>query len=302
MADPPFDIRAALDLPPEDAQRAFRARDELRRSVSWRDFEPEEHARAFTAAKIARLDILADLKESLDAALAEGKTFEEWQAGIEPTLQQKGWWGMVQDKSLTGTSRPVFVGERRLRTIFATNMRVSRAAGQWARIQAVAERRPWLRYVAVMDRRTRPAHMRMHNIIRRVNDPVWGIIFPPNGWNCRCTVQQLSDADLERRGLSPTPDDLLPSLLPVGRMPFGLPRQDRPVRPGIDPGWDYNPGAESLAGLLEKAAETMARAESAGLPAASTATRNQLLPLFAAWLGAELAETIIESLQRGDKA
>jgi SPP1 gp7 family putative phage head morphogenesis protein len=301
-SQPPITIRGALDLPPDDAMRAFRARDELSRTVSWRDFEPEEHARAFTAAKIARLDILADLKASLDTALLEGQTFEQWRQEIEPALQQKGWWGLVQDRSLTGTDRPVFVGERRLRTIFATNMRVSRAAGQWRRIQAAKAERPWLRYSAIQDRRTRPAHLALHGIIRPVDDPIWSRIFPPNGWNCRCSVRQLSDRDLERQGLTPTPDDRLPRLDPVGRVEFGRPRRVRERLPGIDPGWDYNPGAASLSGLIEKAGETLAKAQAAGLPGAAANTTAQLIPLLAAWLSDEVAAAIIDSLQEGAEA
>lgn len=183
MADP-VTIRGALDLRPEDAIRAFRQRDELKVSVSYRDLAPEEHARAFTAAKVAKLDILAALGGSLDTALKEGQTFAQWRDGILPTLQREGWWGLIQDEALTGTSEPVFVGERRLRTIFATNMRVSRAAGQWARIQALKGSRPFLRYSAVLDNRTRPLHARWHGTIRPVDDPIWQAIYPPNGWNC----------------------------------------------------------------------------------------------------------------------
>jgi SPP1 gp7 family putative phage head morphogenesis protein len=292
-------IRGALDLPPDDALRAFRARDEVKRTVSWRDFEPEEHARAFTAAKIARLDILADLKESLDRALKEGQTFAQWKAGIEPTLQRKGWWGMVQDRSLTGTGDPVFVGERRLRTIFATNMRVSRAAGQWARIQALKEARPYLRYSAVLDRRTRPAHARWHNIVLPVDHPIWATIYPPNGWNCRCQVAQWAEADLKRRGWEVTSEAELAlkvSLDPIGRMDFGRPRRDRPTLPGIDPGWNYNPGAQSFAGLLARAAEAIARARAAGLDTASDAAQAELLELLAPLVGRALAAELIAGL------
>jgi SPP1 gp7 family putative phage head morphogenesis protein len=280
VAEPPITIRGALDLPPEDAERAFRARDELRTTVSWREFEPEEHARAFTVAKVARLDILTDLKTSLDRALAEGRTFEQWRDEIEPTLRAKGWWGLVQDRSLTGTSDPVFIGERRLRTIFNTNMRVSRAAGQWARIQAAKERRPYLRYSAVLDNRTRPSHRAWHGIVRPVDDPIWRVIFPPNGWNCRCTVTQWAERDLERRGWAVTPDDRLPPLPQRGTMPFGPGFGiDRPVIQGIDAGWDYNPGAASLRGLAEKLGRSLEASVAAGNERAARQTLEEIMAL-----------------------
>lgn len=292
MADDRPTIRGALDLPPDDALRAFRARDELGVSISWRDFEPEEHARAFTVAKIARLDLLATVRESLDRALAEGQTFEQWRAGIEPELRRAGWWGMVQGPALTGTSEPVFVGERRLRTIFATNMRVSRAAGQWARIQAARESRPWLRYSAVLDSRTRPQHAAWHGIILPVDHPFWRTHFPPNGWNCRCQVIQLSDRDLERQGWSPTPEDRLPPMDPTGGMYFGRPRTFREKLPGIDHGWNYNPGAESLMALAERAEEAVLRAEEAGLGEAAETTRGDILGALGVVLGVRLGQLL----------
>lgn len=278
MAEP-VDIRGALDMRPEDAIRAFRARDALKLTVSWRDLEPEEHARAFTVAKVAKLDILAALGGSLDSALKEGQSFEQWRDGIVPALQREGWWGLVQDEDLTGTADPVFVGERRLRTIFTTNMRVSRAAGQWARIQALKTARPWLRYSAVMDSRTRPLHRRWHGLIRPVDDPVWRTIFPPNGWNCRCVVQQLSDRDMARRGYAPTPDDQMPDTGPAGSAWFGPPgaRQRRDTARGIDAGWAYNPGTESLRGMAEKARQSIDQALMAGLEEAAQRTLADLV-------------------------
>ncbi|MFQ3664682.1 MAG: phage minor head protein [Sphingomonadaceae bacterium] len=288
MADA-LTILEAIRLPPDDAQRAFRAREDLRPSVSWRDFEPEEHARAWTAAKIARLEILETMKTSLDRALAEGKSFEQWKAEVEPELRRAGWWGVVQDRSLTGTDDPVFVGERRLRTIFATNMRVSRAAGQWQRIQARKDSAPYLRYSAILDRRTRPAHGAWHGVVLPVDHAAWEQIFPPNGWNCRCQVQQLSQRDLERRGLGVTPDDQLPARDTIGREWFGRPRRVRGVTRGIDAGWNYNPGAASLDGLVDRAVDVLARAEKVGLAKPAQLTVGELLELLVPVLGRALA-------------
>lgn len=199
-----------------------------------------------------------------------------------PELQKAGWWGLVEDRSITGTDDPVFVGERRLRTIFGTNMRVSRAAGQWARIQAVKDRRPWLRYSAVLDRRTRPSHALWHATILPVDHPWWRTHFPPNGWNCRCTVTQWSDADLASKGWKPTDPADLPPDDPVGNAFFGRRdgdgnRKRRDVRPGIDPGWDYHPGDHSLQGMAEAVRRSLDASLSVGLDRSAARTLDELV-------------------------
>ena len=288
-------IKQALSLPPKDAIEAFRRRDELKISVSWRDLQPEEHARAFTVAKMAKVELLATVKESLDRALAEGKTFEMWQAEIQPQLQKAGWWGLVTDKRLTGTDDTVFIGRRRLQTIFRTNMRVSHAAGQWQRIQSAKGRRPYLLYSSVRDKRTRPQHRAWDGIVLPVDHPFWRTHFPPNGWNCRCGIRQLREADLAREGRKVTTEEELARLAPmepIGRMPFGRggARVQRPKLPAIDHGWDYNVGAESILGIVEKAATVIIRARAAGLEK----TAEDLL----AQLSTQLADDMLTLLLR----
>lgn len=273
MTDP-ITIRTALDLRPEDAIRAFRQRDELAVSYGWRDWAPEEHARGFTIANVFKLDLLVEAGGSLDAALKEGKTEQMWREGLSAELQA--------------------FGKRRLQTIFRTNMRVSRAAGQWARIQALKDARPFLRYSAVLDSRTRPLHARWHAIIRPVDDPIWQTIFPPNGFNCRCQVQQLSQRDLDRRGWVVTPDADLPQLDPIGETLMG--GRIRPVIKGVDEGWDYNPGAQSFAGLVARAAEVLAKAEAAGLNLAAAEVRDAIVAELEQVLGRTLALALLAQL------
>lgn len=241
MAEAPPDIRAVFDLPPEDAIAYLRSKG-YQVTARWSEMLHREHARAFTVAHLARLDLLEAVRRTLDDALARGETFEQWRANIEPTLVREGWWGRAVDPSLTGADRPLVVGPRRLATIYDTNLRTSRAAGQWARIQEAKADRPYLRYSAVLDRRTRPAHRAWHGVILPVDHPWWATHFPPNGWRCRCTVQQFSERDMERRGYSVTPDDELPADDPRRFVAADGRQIDVPA--GIDPGFAYNPGQD----------------------------------------------------------
>lgn len=52
-----------------------------------------------------------------------------------------------------------------------------------------------------MDNRTHPLHRELHGQVYHIDDPFWDTFYPPNGFNCRCTVTAYSAADLTRRGL-----------------------------------------------------------------------------------------------------
>ncbi len=226
-------------LPPEEAIRAFRAKG-YAVGFSWRDIYAGEHAGAFTVAKMMRLDLLADVRAAVDKALAEGTTFEDFRKELEPLLIKEGWWGkkeMIDPK--TGETHKVQLGSpRRLRTIFETNLRVSYAAGDWERIQNVKKSRPYLRYSAVQDEETRPAHAAWHGTILPVDDPWWKTHAPPNAWRCRCWLIQLSESQMERRGWKPSERPEVTKRTWFNKR-IGETRQ---VPVGIDPGWDYNPG------------------------------------------------------------
>ena len=112
-----------------------------------------------------------------------------------------------------------------------------------------------------MDNRTRPTHAAMNGKIFPIDSPVWDVIAPPNGFNCRCRLRALSAENLKTRGLSVEPnveiverqvDKILANKRtgefdPEKQIQRGVSVPD-PARPGqkltlwADPGWDYNPG------------------------------------------------------------
>ena len=241
-------------LPPREAIEAF-ARKGLKASFDWRDMEREEHTRALTVAGLMKLDLLDEVRKAMTAALEEGTTLRDFQKRLTPILQEGGWWGrqdLVDPE--TGEVRQRRLGSpRRLEIIYDTNLRMAHAAGRWERIEETAAARPWLRYVAVLDERTRPLHRAWHDTVLPWDDPWWGMHAPPNGWRCRCSIQQLSDRDLTRRSLTPSKAPAVQTRDWVN----GRTGEVRKIPVGVDPGFDYNVGRANLDHLRRTTAQRM---------------------------------------------
>ena len=61
---------------------------------------------------------------------------------------------------------------------------------------------PFWEYSTARDERVRFTHRMIDGVILPFDDPRWKKIYPPNGWNCRCTVigrtrNQVKDVDIE---------------------------------------------------------------------------------------------------------
>lgn len=267
------DLRDTIYMDPGDIIAAWAERSGYRFSEHWTDTWEGEHAAYFTVAKIAKLDLLVAVRSSLDDVIRNGGTFEQWMANLVPELKKHGWWGVVQDETLTGTPDPVIVNERRLRTIYRTNIRMSMAAGRWRKYQREKALFPYLRYRSDHYRKhPRLDHKSWHGIILPVDDPTWQWMFPPNGWGCNCRVEQVSEARMRRMGWK------------VGEAPHP-PRRDFitasgeivSVPQGIAPGFGYNPGTAHLRVLADRATASLTSAIGAGLEGVARQTLRELV-------------------------
>lgn len=80
-----------------------------------------------------------------------------------------------------------------LENIFRTNINATYSAARWQTLQAPeAQDILWgFEYVTVGDLNVRPNHERLDGTTLPKEDPMWGIIWPPNGWGCRCSTVEL---------------------------------------------------------------------------------------------------------------
>jgi len=210
-------------LPFEEALRFFQSKIPLT-ADEFLKLARQAQVRAFTVADVAGLDAIKEIQASLTKAIDEGLSLAGWKKAMKESLGQWGIKGF------------------RAETIYRTNLQTAYQVGRYEQMTDpdVIEMRPYWRYVAVMDEHTRPTHAALHGKVFRSDDPFWDHWYPQNGYNCRCTVVTLSEAEMEREGLSVEKGSRYHNK-PV-KMPDGTVIQMLP-----DPGWDFNPGKEGLA-------------------------------------------------------
>ncbi len=235
-----LDVAAAFSLAPEKALEFFR-RKGIRPSFAWQDVWQAENSKAFTVAKMMDVDLLRDVRDAVERAIAEGQSFEEFRKQIEPTLQEAGWWGVKEvTDPLTGEIKMAELGSpRRLRTIYRVNLQTSYSAGRWQQMQLTRDQAGFLLYDAVDDSRTRDEHAAWDGVILPASDPWWTFHYPPNGFNCRCTVIQLTEAQAAEMGYT---GQAAPA---VEMQAYTNPRTGQVIQmpKGVDPGFAYNPGS-----------------------------------------------------------
>jgi SPP1 gp7 family putative phage head morphogenesis protein len=198
----PVDLRALFRLEPKAAVAYLQAKG-YRLTWNWQEQLDEAHARAFTVAKVARLDVLQDIRSALAAALKEGRTVQGFVKDLTPTLQAKGWWGKQIIVDSQGNAEVAKLGSPwRLANIYRTNLQSAFMAGRYRAMADAADSHPYWQYVAVLDGRTRASHRAMNGRVFRASDPVWNTAYPPNGFGCRCRARPMSEGALKREGLA----------------------------------------------------------------------------------------------------
>ena len=214
---------------PEEALAWFLEKD-LKPSWSYLEVWREEHALAFTVAKITEMQALGKIRDILTDHIKNGGTLPQFEKQATGILEAAGW--MPHAKEFRGVTA-------RLRTIYETNITQAHAAGQWDRIERTKEHIPYLLYEVGPSAHHRDEHLSWHGTLLRADDPWWNTHFPMNGYGCKCTVRQVGNYEFEKKrgGKLILPKDFGSE---VFVHPDTLESFIVPV--GIDPGFEYNPG------------------------------------------------------------
>ncbi|WP_029896827.1 phage minor head protein [Desulfohalovibrio reitneri] len=184
-------------------------------------------SRAFTVSGLARMDQLAEVHSAIGHAVENGESLADFKTRVRGLIERKGW------------------SSWRVETIFRNNVQSAYMAGRHAQMMRAAQARPYWRYVAVKDSRTRPSHLALNGMVYRHEHPFWKQFYPPNGHRCRCSVVTLSGRQVEARGYQVEEDmpDMVEPIDPATgeKLP--------PVRPWPDKGFATNVGESWTSGV-----------------------------------------------------
>ncbi|MGQ0621348.1 MAG: PBECR2 nuclease fold domain-containing protein [Panacagrimonas sp.] len=215
---------------------------------AWTDIWEGEHARAFVVAGAMKDELLIDFKTSIDKAISEGTTLENFRKDFDSIVTRHGW---------------SYNGGRnwRTRVIYETNLRTSYQAARFKQMDEIKALRPFWEYRhsdLVQD--PRPEHLAWDKLVLSADDPFWKTHYPPNGWGCQCTVFALSKRDLDAMGKAEP--DQAPTLEYEAKTVGVRGPNPRTVQvpKGIDPGWGYNPGEAAFGRRLSEEAMAQWRA------------------------------------------
>lgn len=250
------DLGYAATLAPKETVAYFRAKGQ---HIGWNWYETaaDVHARSFTVAKAARVDVLTTIQTEVERAISQGVSQQEFIDTLSPRLKKLGWWGKQVIVDSAGNAEEVQLGSpRRLALIYNVNTRVTYNVGRYAQLMNSTDTHPFWQYVAVMDSCTRPSHAALNGLVFRYDDPFWKTHYPPNGWNCRCRVRTLSQERMNALGLQATQGDKYLTTkkvqAAVDKATGEMIEMDvttfadgaRVMTP--DAGWSYNPGSAAF--------------------------------------------------------
>lgn len=162
-----------FDLPFDEAVNWFKAK----KIVTRAEFDQMDEilkARAFTAAFVMSGDLLQEVYNASLEGVEKGQSYHEYSHRTEGIL----------------------TGAWHRETVFRTNTLAAYGLGHYQQAMATAKLRPYVRYTAIMDTRTRPAHARLHGLTFRAEDPGVRNIWPPIGYNCRCSMHTLTEEEV----------------------------------------------------------------------------------------------------------
>lgn len=189
-------VQSAFDLPFDEQIEFFRQKVRLP-TQGYQDLTAQNHDKAFVVAGAMKADLLNDLHKAVLSAIENGESLGQFSKNFDSIAKKYGW---------TAGSDNAW----RAKIVYQTNLRTSHSAGRYHQMTDpdVLKARPYWQYRHITADNPRLHHKRLNNMVLRADDAWWTVNYPPNGWGCKCYARTLSQADMDRMGLtvSQTPD------------------------------------------------------------------------------------------------
>lgn len=150
---------------------------------------------AFTVASTTQADMVQQVYEALDTAIAQGTTFEDFKEDISNRLGDS--WSEASEAPS-------------LETVFRTNVLTAYNDGRDEIIDSAKETHEYLRFDAIHDDRTTEECLALNGTILPVDDSFWDTHRPPIHFNCRSILTPLRLEDAEKEGISDKAPDVDP--------------------------------------------------------------------------------------------
>jgi SPP1 gp7 family putative phage head morphogenesis protein len=130
---------------------------------------------AITIAGVNDQRIIQKVRDALAEVIVEGGTPEDFRKIVN---------------SITDEAGAARLASFEIDTVFNTNVQKAYSAGRYEQMndESVLEALPFWQFWTVGDDRVRPEHRVLDGFTARGIDPVWLKIYPPCGFNCRCSV------------------------------------------------------------------------------------------------------------------
>jgi SPP1 gp7 family putative phage head morphogenesis protein len=138
---------------------------------------------AFTIAGLSDVRLIEQIKQALADVMLHGGTQIDFEAAVNA----------LTDKA--GVAR---LARTQIDNVFQTNVQTAYQNGRYEQLTdpAVLIALPYWMYRTAGDDRVRPAHAALDGFAAKASDVVWHRLYPPCGYNCRCTVTAEAPGDV----------------------------------------------------------------------------------------------------------
>lgn len=158
----------------------------------------EEHASVLNSSfkEVAMSDIMRQRLEESNYIFSGMKTFHELNEAFPSLLDENG--NRKPFEQFLNDVRKIDskYNSNYLRAEYNFVNSSAVMAAKWEEFKQYGDRY-YLQYRTAGDKRVRPEHAALNRVTLPITDSFWETFFPPNGWNCRCTVVQVRKSKYE---------------------------------------------------------------------------------------------------------